>query len=60
LFVAAAALQGDMEAAAQGLTPALRLNPEFSLIWISDNTAFVEEPRSRLLEGLRRAGVWKR
>jgi adenylate cyclase len=57
LLVAAAAMQGDMESAAHGLTPLHRLNPEFSLAWISDNTPFVEEPHRRLLEGLRRAGV---
>jgi len=60
LLVAAAAIQNDMETAAHGLRPLLRLNPEFSLAWISDNTPFIEEPCRRLLDGLRKAGVPER
>jgi tetratricopeptide (TPR) repeat protein len=57
LLIAAAAMQGDIEAAAEALAALLRLQPEFSLAWASANTAFAGEMLEHILEGLRRAGV---
>jgi adenylate cyclase len=57
LLIAAAAMQGDIEAAAAALAALLRLQPEFSLAWASANTAFAGEMLDHVLEGLRRAGV---
>jgi tetratricopeptide (TPR) repeat protein len=57
LLIAAAAMQGDIEAAAAALAALLRLQPEFSVAWASANTAFAGEMLEHVLEGLRRAGV---
>jgi adenylate cyclase len=57
LLIAAAALRGDIPTAAEALTTLLRLRPEFSLAWASENTAFAGGMLERLLDGLRRAGV---
>ena len=56
-LVAAAAMQGPHDAAAEALAELLRVRPDFSLAWASDNIPHVEEIRDRLLEGLRKAGV---
>jgi TolB-like protein/Tfp pilus assembly protein PilF len=57
LLIAAAAMQGDIEAAADALVTLLRLQPGFSLAWASASTGFAGEMLERVLEGLRRAGV---
>jgi hypothetical protein len=55
--IAAAAMQGDIEAAAEALAALLRMQPEFSLAKASANTSFTGEMLERVLEGLRRAGL---
>jgi TolB-like protein len=57
LLAAATALQGDITAASEALANLLRLQPNLSLAWISENTAFVGDMAERLLEGLRKAGL---
>jgi adenylate cyclase len=57
LLIAAAAMQGDMTAAAEALASLLRLRPDSSLTWVRENTPFAGELLERLLEGLCRAGV---
>ena len=56
-LIAAAALEGDTLAAAEGVTNLLRLRPNFSLTWASDNMPLSGDILERLLDGLRRAGV---
>jgi len=56
-LVAAAGTQGPHDAAAEALAELLRVRPDFSLAWASDNIPHVGEIRDRLLEGLRKAGV---
>ena len=56
LLIAAAAMQGEREAAAEALGSRLRLRSDFSLAWISDNLPFGGEVGERWLEGLRKAG----
>jgi TolB-like protein/Flp pilus assembly protein TadD len=55
-LIAAAAMQGDLATAA-ALATLFRLQPEFSLAWMSENMAYSEEVGERLLDGLRRAGM---
>jgi len=57
LLVAAAALQGDMQTAAEALPAALRLTPDLTLAQLRGNVPFVGDTMERFLEGLRRAGV---
>jgi len=57
LLIAAAALQGDREAAAEALATLLRLRPDVSLAWVSESTPLAGEMADRLLEGLRKAGA---
>ena len=57
LLVAAAALQGDMEAATEALPNLLRLRPGLSLSWLSANMTYGGEIGARLLDGLRKAGL---
>ena len=59
-LVAAAAMHGDTAAAAEALASLLRLRPEFSLKWLSENMAWAEEVGERLLAGLRKAGLPER
>jgi TolB-like protein len=56
-FIAAAAMQGDVEATAEALSTLVRLRPEFSIAWVSENMAYRGEVGERLLEALRKAGV---
>jgi TolB-like protein/Flp pilus assembly protein TadD len=56
-LIAAAAMQGDLAAATEALATLLRLQPGFSLAWMSENMAYSEEVGERLLEGLRKAGM---
>jgi len=57
LLIAAAAMQGETEAAAKALDARLRLRSDFSLDRASDNLPFGGEAGERWLEGLRKAGV---
>jgi tetratricopeptide (TPR) repeat protein len=57
LLVAAVAMQGDRGAAAEALTTMLRLQPDFTLAWVNENTPYAGEMLERFLDGLRRAGV---
>jgi adenylate cyclase len=57
LLVAAAAMHGDIPGAAEALATLLRLQPNLSLAWVSENTAFVGNMTERLIEGLRKAGL---
>jgi adenylate cyclase len=56
-LIAAAALHGDIPAAAETMTQLLRLRPDFSLAWAGQNVPLTGEIHERLLDGLRRAGV---
>jgi adenylate cyclase len=56
-LIAAAALQGDALAAAEAMTDLLRLRPDFSLTWASQNLPLTGAIRERLLDGLRKAGM---
>jgi hypothetical protein len=56
-LVAALAMQGPHDAAAEALAELLRVRPDFSLAWVRDNIPHIGEIRERLLEGLRKAGV---
>ncbi|HJU18532.1 MAG TPA: adenylate/guanylate cyclase domain-containing protein [Stellaceae bacterium] len=57
LLIAAAAIEGEVEMAAEALTVLLRLHPNFSLAWASKSAPFGGKMLNRLLEGLRKAGV---
>jgi TolB-like protein len=57
LLIASAAMQPDMQAAAEALAMMLRLRPDFSLTWVSAQTTWTGDMSERLLEGLRKAGV---
>jgi TolB-like protein len=57
LLIAAAAMQGEREAAAEALDARLRLRSDLSLAWASDNLPFGGEVGERWLEGLHKAGV---
>jgi tetratricopeptide (TPR) repeat protein len=54
---AALAMEGDLTAAAEARGTLLRLRPEFSLTWLSENQSPTGELAERLREGLRKAGV---
>ena len=56
-LVAANAMLGDRAAAVEALGALMRLRPDFSLTWLSENMAWAGEVGERLLAGLRRAGV---
>jgi TolB-like protein len=56
-LIAAAALQGDTVTASEALSTLLRLRPDLSLTWASQNMAPSGDVLVRLLEGLRRAGL---
>ena len=50
-------MQGDLTAAAEARDTLLRLRPEFSLTWMTENMPNTGELAERLCEALRRAGV---
>jgi adenylate cyclase len=56
-LTAALAMQGDLAAAAEARDILLRLRPEFSLAWMTENVPPTGEMAERLREGLRKAGV---
>ena len=56
-LAAALAMQGDLITAAEARDTLLRLQPEFSLIWMTENAPQTGELAERLCEGLRKAGV---
>ena len=56
-LAAALAMAGDLTAAAEARGTLLRLRPEYSLTWMSENQAITGELAERLREGLRKAGV---
>ena len=58
-LTAALALEGDLTAAAEARDTLVRLRPEFSLAWMTENlpVAITGEMAVRQREGLRRAGV---
>jgi hypothetical protein len=47
-------MYGGTVAAAEALASLLRLRPDFSLTWLSENMAWAEEVGERLLAGLRK------
>ena len=57
LLIAAAAIQGDTTVAVATRADLLRLRPDFSVGWLSENFAYSGEIGERLLDGLRSAGV---
>jgi adenylate cyclase len=57
LLTAALAMAGDLAAAAEARGTLLRLRPEFSLTWMTENLPQTGELAERLREGLRKAGV---
>jgi adenylate cyclase len=57
VLIAAAAMQGEREAAGEALAALLRVQPDFSLAWASEVMPWAGEIGERLLEGWRRAGV---
>jgi len=59
-LAAALAMQGDLPAAAEARGTLLRLQPEFSLTWMTGNAPQTGELAERLCEGLRKAGVPER
>ena len=56
-LTAAAAMQGESVMAVAALAALLRLQPDLSLAWMSQNMAYAGEVGDRLLEGLRIAGM---
>ena len=56
-LTAALAMEGDLTAAAEARGTLLRLRPEFSLTWMTENMPPTGEMAERLREGLRKAGV---
>jgi len=58
-LTATLALEGDLTAAAEARDTLVRLRPEFSLAWMTENlpVAITGEMAERQREGLRRAGV---
>jgi TolB-like protein/cytochrome c-type biogenesis protein CcmH/NrfG len=56
-LTAALAMEGDLTAAAEARGALLRLRPEFSLAWLTENNPSTGELAERLREGLRKAGV---
>ena len=57
VLTAALAMEGDLTAAAEARDTLLRLRPDYSLPWVTQNQAFTGELANRLYEGLRKAGV---
>ncbi len=60
VLIAAAVMQGEREAARNALAALLRLQPDFSLAWVSEIMPWTGEVGERLLEGWRKAGVPER
>jgi len=60
LLVAATAMAGDVSAAAVASATLMRLQPNLSLAWVIENTAYPGNMAERLIEGLRKAGVPER
>jgi len=58
-LTAALALEGDLTAAAEARDTLVRLRPEFSLVWMTENlpVPIIGEMAERQREGLRRAGI---
>jgi adenylate cyclase len=56
-LTAALAMEGDLTAAAEARGTLLRLHPDFSLTWMTENLPATGEMAARLREGLRKAGV---
>jgi len=56
-LTAALAMEGDLAATAEARDTLFRLNPEYSLTWMTENQPPIGELAERLREGLRRAGV---
>ena len=56
-LTAALAMGGDLAATAEARDTLFRLNPEYSLTWMTENQPPTGELAERLREGLRRAGV---
>jgi adenylate cyclase len=57
MLTAALALLGEMDAAAEARATLLRLQPQFSLAWVTENVPLAGKAAERLREGLRKAGV---
>jgi adenylate cyclase len=57
VLIAAAAMQGEREAAGEALGTLLRVQPDFSLAWVSEVMPWAGEIGERLLAGWRKAGV---
>jgi len=57
MLTAALGMLGEMVAAAEARATLLRLQPDFSLTWVSENVPLTGEAAERLREGLRKAGV---
>jgi TolB-like protein len=56
-LTAALAMAGDVLAAAEARETLLRLQPKFSVTWLTENGPQAGELAERLCEGLRRAGI---
>jgi tetratricopeptide (TPR) repeat protein len=56
-LTAALAMAGDVAAAAEARGTLLRLQPEFSVAWLTENGPQAGELAERLFDGLRKAGV---
>ena len=56
-LTAALAMAGDLTAAAEARDTLLRLQPKFSLAWMTETNPSTGELAERLREGLRKAGV---
>jgi tetratricopeptide (TPR) repeat protein len=56
-LTAALAMEGDLTTAAEARGTLLRLRPEFSLTWMTENMPPTGKMAERLREGLRKAGV---
>jgi hypothetical protein len=56
-LAAVLAMQGELTAAMQARDTLLRLRPEFSLTWMTENLPPTGELAERLCQGLRLAGV---
>jgi hypothetical protein len=56
-LIAALAMEGDLTAAAEARDILLRLRPEYSLTWMTENQPLTGEMAERVREALRKAGV---
>jgi adenylate cyclase len=56
-LTAALAMEGDLTGAVEARDTLLRVRPEFSLTWMTENQPPTGEMAERLREGLRKAGV---